>query len=90
MLGCRHATGEEVATEVGAAAALKARAAQEAKAVALGQDGIHEVLWRVNSEEFNRRFRHIAIVDMARDRFDSDTARVLEAMLAAGRGYETQ
>ncbi len=29
-------------------------------------------------------------VEMARDKFDQDTADVLEAMLAAGRVYETQ
>lgn len=35
-------------------------------------------------------FRHALCVEMARDKFDADSATVLEAMLAAGRAFETQ
>ncbi|GAX83075.1 hypothetical protein CEUSTIGMA_g10501.t1 [Chlamydomonas eustigma] len=48
------------------------------------------ILWRVNTEEFNRRFRHKACVDMVRDKIDEDAAGVLSAMLTATRPYETK
>ncbi|KAG2434127.1 hypothetical protein HXX76_007854 [Chlamydomonas incerta] len=47
------------------------------------------VLWRVNNDEFNRRFRHQAIVGLVREKFDEDAAGVVSAMLAAGRPFES-
>ncbi|KAG2453942.1 hypothetical protein HYH02_002145 [Chlamydomonas schloesseri] len=47
------------------------------------------VLWRVNNDEFNRRFRHQAIVGLVREKFDEDSASVVSAMLAAGRPFES-
>ncbi|KAG2501534.1 hypothetical protein HYH03_000041 [Edaphochlamys debaryana] len=46
------------------------------------------VLWRVNTDEFNRRFRHAAMVALIREKFDEDAAAVVTAMLAAGRPFE--
>ncbi len=53
-----YSTGAEAAvTGEGAAAALRARAESEARTAVASQNGAHDVLWRVNLEEFNRRFR---------------------------------
>ncbi|GLC40692.1 hypothetical protein PLESTM_001102200 [Pleodorina starrii] len=46
------------------------------------------VLWRVNNDEFNRRFRHQAMVALIREKFGDDSAMVVTAMLAAARPYE--
>lgn len=72
------------------AASIREQAEQEAANAAESRDGANEVLWRVNTEELNRRFRHALCVDMAKDRFGPETGQVLEAMLAAGRAFETQ
>lgn len=47
------------------------------------------ILWRINNDEFNRRFRHQAMVALIREKFDDDAAAVVTAMLAAGRAFET-
>ncbi|GIL79813.1 hypothetical protein Vretimale_12430 [Volvox reticuliferus] len=47
------------------------------------------VLWRVNNEEFNRRFRHQAMVALIGEKFNGDAASVVTAMLATARPYES-
>ncbi|KXZ55574.1 hypothetical protein GPECTOR_2g1123 [Gonium pectorale] len=47
------------------------------------------LLWRVNNDEFNRRFRHQAMVSLVREKFDDDAAAVAAAMMSAARPYET-
>jgi len=46
-------------------------------------------MWRVNTEEFNRRFRHRVCADMVADKIDADAGGVLTVMLAASRPYES-
>mmetsp|Transcript_6773 Transcript_6773/g.18176 ORF Transcript_6773/g.18176 Transcript_6773/m.18176 type:complete len:686 (+) Transcript_6773:251-2308(+) len=70
--------------------AKKERAEREALAISSSQDSGQDVLWRLNYEELNRRFRHACCVRLARSNYDEDTATVMEAMLAAGRSYETK
>lgn len=48
-----------------------------------------ELLWRVNPDEFNRRFRNKVMVDLVADKLGSDAGTVLAAMLSHGRRYET-
>jgi len=52
-------------------------------------DSVATVLWRVNAEEFNRRFRHKLCVELVREKMDVASAAVVEAMLAVGRVSET-
>jgi DNA-directed RNA polymerase III subunit RPC3 len=47
-------------------------------------------LWRVNYDEFNRRFRNQEIVKSAQDQFDAPTQRVLKAVLAAAAAKEAK
>lgn len=46
-----------VATGEGAVAAMKEKAEKQAVEQASTTDGVRDVLWRANLEEFNRRFR---------------------------------
>ena len=48
------------------------------------------VQWRVNFDEFNRRFRHAACADLVRQKLSGCAAAVIEAMLSAGRRFETK
>eukprot|EP00878_Enallax_costatus_P021412 GHUV01022663.1.p1 GENE.GHUV01022663.1~~GHUV01022663.1.p1 ORF type:complete len:448 (+),score=165.80 GHUV01022663.1:328-1671(+) len=48
-----------------------------------------ELLWRVNPDEFNRRFRNKVMVDLVADKLGSDAGTVLAAMLSHGRRFET-
>ncbi|KAG1677915.1 hypothetical protein FOA52_001333 [Chlamydomonas sp. UWO 241] len=63
-----------------------AAAASAAAAAAVANPTV--LLWRVNTEEFNRRFRHRTCVDMVGEKIDSDAGNVLAAMLAAARPFE--
>ena len=55
-----------------------------------GVDGHAAVQWRVNFDEFNRRFRHAACVNLVRQKLGARAATVVEAMLASGRRFETK
>ena len=46
------------------------------------------VLWRVNPEEFNRRFRHQTCVSLVTAKLGADAGTVLAAMLAHSRKFE--
>ncbi|WIA14527.1 hypothetical protein OEZ85_003046 [Tetradesmus obliquus] len=48
-----------------------------------------EMLWRVNPEEFNRRFRNKVMADLVADKLGADAGTVLAAMLSHGRRFET-
>ncbi|KAL3143158.1 hypothetical protein ABBQ38_002018 [Trebouxia sp. C0009 RCD-2024] len=48
------------------------------------------VLWRANREEFNKRLRHAACIDMVQQKNGPDCAAVLKAMLHATISYETE
>ncbi|CAN1284014.1 DNA-directed RNA polymerase III subunit RPC3 [Linum perenne] len=47
-----------------------------------------EFMWRANFEELTRRLRHKACVDVAKVRFEDETATVLSAMLEGSRAEE--
>ncbi|GAB4814781.1 hypothetical protein N2152v2_001827 [Parachlorella kessleri] len=47
-----------------------------------------EVLWRVNYEEFNRRFRNEAVVALVNEKHGAETAAVMAAMLLANARFE--
>ena len=47
------------------------------------------ILWRVNYDEFNRRFRHASCVELVREKVGQDESIVLEAMLQMARNHET-
>ncbi|CAH2064770.1 unnamed protein product [Thlaspi arvense] len=51
-------------------------------------DQSNEVIWRPNFEEFIRRLRHKACVEIVKDRRDEGCAIVLKAMLEVGRSQE--
>lgn len=48
------------------------------------------VLWRVNRDEFNKRLRHAACIDMVQQKNGPDAAAILRAMLHATQSYETE
>lgn len=48
------------------------------------------VLWRVNHEEFNRRFRHQCCVTMVADKINRDAGTVVAGMLNHSRPFETK
>ncbi|KAL1212907.1 hypothetical protein V5N11_023022 [Cardamine amara subsp. amara] len=51
-------------------------------------DHNNEVIWRPNFEEFIRRLRHKACVEIVKERRDEGCAIVLKAMLEVGRSHE--
>ncbi|ESQ45644.1 hypothetical protein EUTSA_v10010290mg [Eutrema salsugineum] len=51
-------------------------------------DPSDEVIWRPNFEEFIRRLRHKACVEIVKERRDEGCAIVLKAMLEVGRSQE--
>eukprot|EP00218_Dolichomastix_sp_CCMP3274_P007624 CAMPEP_0170134692 /NCGR_PEP_ID=MMETSP0033_2-20121228/2052_1 /TAXON_ID=195969 /ORGANISM="Dolichomastix tenuilepis, Strain CCMP3274" /LENGTH=587 /DNA_ID=CAMNT_0010370261 /DNA_START=23 /DNA_END=1786 /DNA_ORIENTATION=- len=51
-------------------------------------DGPDDVLWRVNFDEFNRRFRHKSCVALVRQKMGGAAAAVLAAMLRLSRPHE--
>jgi len=48
------------------------------------------VLWRVNNDEFNRRFRHQKVAKVVGDKLGADAGVVVAAMLNATRASEKQ
>ena len=49
-----------------------------------------DALWRVNANEFNRRFRHIACAALVREKVDQSAGHLLLTMLELSRGHEVQ
>ena len=47
-------------------------------------------LWRVNADEFNRRFRHVACAALVREKVDDTAGHVLLAMLELSRAHEAK
>ena len=47
-----------------------------------------EHLWRVNSDEFNRRFRHVACAALVREKIDDAAGHLLLVMLELTRAHE--
>ncbi|MEW5301413.1 MAG: hypothetical protein WDW36_004273 [Sanguina aurantia] len=93
----RMKAGTSKATAVAEAAAAAAPPALKGKAGKAVQQSLVErakgvepaqVLWRINPEEFNRRFRHKAIVALMEEKVDQDAGTVIAAMLEASRGFE--
>eukprot|EP00238_Polyblepharides_amylifera_P008931 CAMPEP_0196580510 /NCGR_PEP_ID=MMETSP1081-20130531/28923_1 /TAXON_ID=36882 /ORGANISM="Pyramimonas amylifera, Strain CCMP720" /LENGTH=507 /DNA_ID=CAMNT_0041900391 /DNA_START=167 /DNA_END=1690 /DNA_ORIENTATION=- len=54
----------------------------------LGPDMDRDTLWRVNPEEFNRRFRHMLCVDLVNNKVEPAAGAVLNAMLRVSREHE--
>lgn len=52
-------------------------------------NSVATILWRVNTDEFNRRFRHARCVELVKEKMDAQSAVVVECMLAVGRLSET-
>ncbi|CAA7056381.1 unnamed protein product [Microthlaspi erraticum] len=50
----------------------------------------NEVIWRPNFEEFIRRLRHKACVEIVKERRDEACATVVKAMIEVGRSQETK
>ncbi|KAF6265727.1 hypothetical protein COO60DRAFT_870422 [Scenedesmus sp. NREL 46B-D3] len=69
----------------GRAAAAAAQQQQEE----VSPPSAREMLWRVNPEEFNRRFRNKVMADLVADKLGADAGLVLAAMLSHGRRFET-
>ncbi|MCO5574253.1 hypothetical protein L7F22_028035 [Adiantum nelumboides] len=89
------AAGNKEASEDGISSATDPNVGQKRKRDALAADGktmalieAKEVLWRVNSEEFQRRLRHQACVKQVRSRIDPGAGTILQAMLEATRNAE--
>jgi len=59
-----------------------------AEVVGLGEED--DALWRVNANEFNRRFRHIACAALVREKVDQSAGHLLLTMLELSRGHEVQ
>ena len=51
-------------------------------------DADRDTLWRVNHDEFNRRFRHQLCVELVRDKVEPAAGAVLAAMLRVSREHE--
>ena len=49
-----------------------------------------DALWRVNADEFNRRFRHIACAALVREKVDEAAGHLLSTMLEITRTRETK
>jgi DNA-directed RNA polymerase III subunit RPC3 len=47
-----------------------------------------DTLWRVNANEFIRRFRHIACATLVREKLGESAGRLLQTMLEISRGHE--
>ena len=50
----------------------------------------NDALWRVNAEEFNRRFRHIACATLVREKVSQSAGHLLLTMLDISRGHEVR
>lgn len=59
-----------------------------AEVVGLGEED--DALWRVNANEFNRRFRHIACAALVREKVDQSAGHLLLTMLEISRGHEVK
>ena len=55
-----------------------------------GGFGAEDDLWRVNADEFNRRFRHIACAALVREKVDDAAGHLLLAMLELSRAHEAK
>mmetsp|Transcript_28003 Transcript_28003/g.61450 ORF Transcript_28003/g.61450 Transcript_28003/m.61450 type:complete len:586 (+) Transcript_28003:89-1846(+) len=83
-------TKSVAAAEKAGAADKKASVAAQLAAAESAMPQPSVLLWRVNYEEFNRRFRHKACVDMVSDKIDTDAGSVMAAMLTASRPFENR
>mgnify|MGYP002856249750 FL=1 len=55
-----------------------------------GGFGAEDHLWRVNADEFNRRFRHVACAALVREKVDDAAGHLLLAMLELSRAHEAK
>ena len=55
-----------------------------------GGFGAEDDLWRVNADEFNRRFRHVACAALVREKVDDAAGHLLLAMLELSRAHEAK
>lgn len=55
-----------------------------------GGFGEEDDLWRVNADEFNRRFRHVACAALVREKVDDAAGHLLLAMLELSRAHEAK
>ena len=52
--------------------------------------GEDDTLWRINPDEFNRRFRHVACAALVREKIDEDAGHLLLSILEITRTHETK
>ncbi|PRW61528.1 DNA-directed RNA polymerase III subunit RPC3 isoform A [Chlorella sorokiniana] len=87
----KDAAGEEPAKKKGRKKADAAAAAADEATAAGGKDGEKEaesVLWRVNYDEFNRRFRNEVIVETVKAKYGQDAGNAVLGLLLANARFE--